>query len=55
MLHGLIRLCFFCAMQMLGLGFAVNNTKVWTHAAAADGVMVQGDIFLPHFGALSTS
>ncbi|MDF4280576.1 hypothetical protein P3371_24365 [Vibrio parahaemolyticus] len=56
-LPGLMSLDFCCHIQMVESEFGVNNMKAWIHPALyqqwwCNGV---GDIFLSHFGPLSTN
>ncbi len=62
MLPGLMNHDFCCDVQMVGSEFGVKNMKAWIHPALSQwfrlvvvDVMVWGDIFLAHFGPLSTN
>ncbi len=59
-LPGLMSLDFCCDIHMVGSELGINNMKAWIHSALSQwfsggGVMVWGDIFLAHFGPLSTN
>ncbi len=60
MLPGLKSLDFCCNIQMVGSEFGVKNMKAWIHPACLNGsgwwwCNGVGDIFLAHFGLLSTN
>ncbi len=56
-----MRLDFCCDIQMVGSEFGLKNMKAWIHPALSQRfrlvvvVLCVGDIFLAHFGPLSTN